>query len=183
MTQALNLANFANKLNTSGQADNTSLQSGTYPISISGNAATATSATTAGSATSATNATNATNLVSGGTIASSVTGVTQTVGDNSTKIATTAFVQSEAIGYGQSWTDETSSRTSGTTYTNSTGKPIVVAINGNLLAGISIVVGGVTVATYGAINNSFNYQFMVPPGATYSYTGNLLSSNGWIELR
>ena len=40
MTQALNLANFANKLNTSGQADNTSLQSGTYAISISGNAAT-----------------------------------------------------------------------------------------------------------------------------------------------
>jgi hypothetical protein len=45
MTQALNLANFANKLNTSGQADNTSLQSGTYNIDISGNAATATSVT------------------------------------------------------------------------------------------------------------------------------------------
>jgi hypothetical protein len=36
MTQALNLANFANKLNTSGQADNTSLQSGTYAIDVSG---------------------------------------------------------------------------------------------------------------------------------------------------
>lgn len=53
MTQALNLANFANKLNSSGQADTTSLQSGTYSISISGNAATATSATSAGTATTA----------------------------------------------------------------------------------------------------------------------------------
>lgn len=60
MTQALNLANFANKLNTSGQADTTSLQSGTYSISISGNAATATSAT---SATSATTATSASSLI------------------------------------------------------------------------------------------------------------------------
>lgn len=62
MTQAFNLSQFANKLNTSGQADNTALQSGTYPISISGNAATATSAT---SATSATNSTTASNLAGG----------------------------------------------------------------------------------------------------------------------
>jgi hypothetical protein len=60
--------------------------SGTWSISINGNAATATSAT------SATNATNATNVVSGGTIASDVTATTQSPGDNSTKVATTAFV-------------------------------------------------------------------------------------------
>lgn len=59
-------------------------------LSIGGNAATATSAT---SATTATNATNATNVVSGGTIASNVTATTQSSTDNSTKIATTAFVQ------------------------------------------------------------------------------------------
>ena len=53
-------------------------------LSIGGNAATATSAT---------NATNATNVVSGGTIASNVTATTQSSTDNSTKIATTAFVQ------------------------------------------------------------------------------------------
>ena len=38
MTQAFNLSQFANKLNTSGQADNTALQSGTYPINVSGTA-------------------------------------------------------------------------------------------------------------------------------------------------
>ena len=60
--------------------------SGTWSISINGNAATATSAT------SATNATNATNVVSGGTIASNVTATTQNPGTNNTTVATTAFV-------------------------------------------------------------------------------------------
>jgi len=36
---------------------------------------------------------NATNLVSGGTIASTVTATTQSLGDSTTKVATTAFVQ------------------------------------------------------------------------------------------
>lgn len=52
---------------------------GTYAISISGNAATAT---------------NANNVVSGGTIASNVTGTTQAVSVNDTTLATTAFVRS-----------------------------------------------------------------------------------------
>jgi hypothetical protein len=59
MTQGYNLSQFANKLNTSGQANTTALQSGTYAINISGNAATATSATSATSSTSASNITNA----------------------------------------------------------------------------------------------------------------------------
>jgi hypothetical protein len=88
-----------------------------------------------------------------------------------------------SLGVGQTWTDVSSSRTSGTTYTNSTGKPIMVAINGNMLSGINITVGGVTICTYSAINNSFNYQFVVPIGATYSFTGNLSSTSSWIELR
>ena len=55
MTQAFNLSQFANKLNSSGQADSTALQSGTYGINISGNANTATTATTATTASSVTN--------------------------------------------------------------------------------------------------------------------------------
>jgi len=43
MTQAFNLALFANSLDASGKIATTSLQPGTYNISISGNAATATS--------------------------------------------------------------------------------------------------------------------------------------------
>ena len=55
---------------------------GTWGISVTGNAATATSAT------------NATNVT--GTIASAVTATTQTAGDNSTKVATTAYVDTTA---------------------------------------------------------------------------------------
>jgi opacity protein-like surface antigen len=177
MTQALNLANFANKLNSSGQADNTALQSGvTYPVSISGNAATATSAT---SATSATNATNATNLVSGGTIASNVTATTQSAGDNSTKIATTAFVESSAFGIGQTWTNVTSSRTSGTTYTNTNNKAIAVTVQFNQNSGGNFVVQGVTIATFSGTNLTNNYSFIVPAGASYSVTASI---SNWCEM-
>lgn len=81
--------------------------SGTYAISISGNAATA---TTASSATTATTANNALNL--GGTPAASYallasplfTGnpraPTPTFGDNDTSLATTAFVQSAVAAVG-----------------------------------------------------------------------------------
>ena len=55
-------------------------------LSIGGNAATATLAT---------NATNATNVT--GTIASAVTATTQTAGDNSTKVATTAYVDASGV--------------------------------------------------------------------------------------
>lgn len=47
---------------------------------------------TVSAASTATNATNATNLTGSGTISSTTTGTTQTAGDASTKIATTAFV-------------------------------------------------------------------------------------------
>lgn len=59
--------------------------SGTWGINISGNAATATNAT------NATNATTAATVST--TVASGATGTTQTAGDNSTKIATTAYVK------------------------------------------------------------------------------------------
>jgi hypothetical protein len=54
----------------------------------------ATAVQNATSATTASLATNANNLVSGGTIATDVTAVTQSVNNNTTRVATTAFVQS-----------------------------------------------------------------------------------------
>jgi hypothetical protein len=56
--------------------------SGTWGISISGNAATATNAT---------NSTNATNVIAGGTIASTVTATTQAAKTPNTTVSTTAF--------------------------------------------------------------------------------------------
>jgi hypothetical protein len=53
MTQAFNLSQLANRCNSSGQINTTAVQSGTYPINISGTSASATSATTATTAGSA----------------------------------------------------------------------------------------------------------------------------------
>ena len=86
------------------------------------------------------------------------------------------------IGVGQTWQNVTGSRTSGTTYTNSTGKPIMVSINigsGSCVA----VVGGVTLFNISAANGNTSTQnsFIVPEGATYSITAGGISV--WAELR
>jgi hypothetical protein len=91
------------------------------------------------------------------------------------------------VGVGQAWTDVTSSRTSGTTYTNSTGRPIMVKVStGNLQGGITSVVGGVTITVVSGggsgYNNGNTDTFIVPSSATYSVTlsGGTLT---WAELR
>lgn len=74
------------------------------------------------------------------------------------------------IGVGQTWQDVTASRSLDTTYTNTTGKPIVVQISCTNTQGGKIVVNGVTV---GLVINTFtgNVQAfasaIVPNGATY----------------
>jgi hypothetical protein len=147
-------------------------------------------ATAIGSST-VTNATNATNVVSGGTIASNVTATTQTTGDNTTKVATTAFVQNslsttQSIGVGQSWTANLypGSRVNNTTYTNSTGRPIMVLIS---LAGsegsTTFYINGVALAYFGGdLNNAGPVSAIIPDGATYKTTGQGISAY-WAELR
>lgn len=99
---------------------------------------------------------------------------------------------SATFGSGQVWTDVgptgTNSRVSGTTYTNISGKPIMVIASGQAVSGspnITVVVNGVTI-----INWSFPYgtgqpvTFMVSVGATYSITfGAGTTMNRWVELR
>jgi hypothetical protein len=93
---------------------------------------------------------------------------------------------------GQVWTDVgptgSNARVSGTTYTNSTGRAIMVSVGGQAVSGspnITVVVGGVTI-----VNWSFPYgtgqavTFIVPTGATYSVTfGAGTGFNRWVELR
>lgn len=51
-----------------------------------------------------------------------------------------------SIGYGQTWQSVTAGRTSGTTYTNTTGKPIFVSVNVIMNApGSTLVIDGVVV--------------------------------------
>jgi len=101
-------------------------------------------------------------------------------------------IAAKSLGIGQTWQDVLGSRTSGTTYTNSTGKPIMVCVSGTTAAaaagGISATVDGVVVVTSTVYGPGASYQpsvtFVVPNGATYSatYSGSG-SITTWAELR
>lgn len=114
------------------------------------------------------------------TVASGATGTTQSNGDNSTKIATTAYVQNMDLGWGQTWQSVTGSRSAGTTYTNSTGKPIQVCIGlGDDNQNAFIIVGGVNAARFGYVNTAC---VIVPNGATYKIDSGI-TFGLWSELR
>jgi len=94
------------------------------------------------------------------------------------------------IGVGQTW--QTPSRSAGTTYTNSTGKPILIVVNGLANALNTwytfIYVDGVQVTfAYGGGGSSTAYFYfpasvIVPNGSTYSVTA-VGGINIWTELR
>ena len=93
------------------------------------------------------------------------------------------------LGVGQTWQDVTASRVLGTTYTNSTGKPISVSartINATTAHDIYIVVAGVAIASIRddgtAIGKSAYVTAIIPKGITYSVVSNKALSI-WLELR
>lgn len=98
---------------------------------------------------------------------------------------TSAIIKS--VGVGQTWLDVLSSRVAGTTYTNSTGKPIAVNVaTGNATSqNLSITVDGIVTSKYDGSSVAGNGAFVtaiVPNGSTYSVT----TTNTiiiWTELR
>ena len=108
---------------------------------------------------------------------------------NSTSLLGSGDVDVTGIGVNQTWQDVTASRVAGTTYTNTTGKPIVVVIQAvsNSSWGWGISVGGVVVAWEQPSTNGYTHTLVVivPNGATYlnNASGSGYSINKWIELR
>jgi hypothetical protein len=120
------------------------------------------------------------------------------------KSAIEALVTSDTTGFSssQSWSDETSSRAFGTTYTNSTGRMIQVAVTalGGLSGGpdsfrqaftISNLVGGTTISetvgtqepTGSTSDNTQSLIFNVPNGSTYRVNQSSSPSlESWFEL-
>lgn len=103
-----------------------------------------------------------------------------------------ALTAMSSLGYGQTWQDVAASRALGTTYYNTTSKPIQVSVSTNSVSTggyISAVCNGVTLGYQGtasiASGSSFAcFQFIVPSGASYSVnniTGMTLQF--WAELR
>lgn len=118
------------------------------------------------------------------------TAPTAIAGTNTTQIATTAFVKAkselDSIGVGQTWQDVGGSRVLGTTYTNSTGKPIQVHVTGYTSAGtIGFQINSVTYQSYTYTTNGYIcFSVIVPPGATYGLTNpGGVSIHTWMELR
>jgi hypothetical protein len=183
MTQAFNLSQLANNLNTSGQLDATDGLSGTLPVA---NGGTGRSTLTANNVLLG-NGTTQVQQVAPGTSGNLLTS------NGTTWQSTTPPVT--GVGVGQSYVNYTIGvdRVSGTTYTNSTGKPIfvsswgVTAGAGN--AGLQGYVNGIQVAACVPYANSANYgggvSFVVPAGSTYSvnWGGSSGDLTGWVELR
>lgn len=114
-----------------------------------------------------------------------------TLGSSGIKYHDKSIQNNVSLGYLQSWTNVTSSRSVGTTYTNTTGRAITVAAYTNLIytADIQAYVDGVLLlrnwfnvsyATGGAYEKA-SIIFIVPNGSTYSIQSTSL--NQWFELR
>jgi len=97
-------------------------------------------------------------------------------------------------GAGYAWVNETANRAAGVTYTNTTGKPIEIAISWINIAtaggvGMNIIIDGLifTCVVPGAslaANNAANVNSMViPSGSTYRVDLITSSINRWYELK
>jgi len=141
----------------------------TYNISISGTAARATNAGDGSSFITDTN-----------------------IALQSVNYANTTGGSTNAIGYNQSYVNVTSTRAFSTTYTNSTGKPIMLIIfatRGSVsTASLQISVDGGAAFTfaYGSNSGGGNYcvgSIIIPNGQTYRVTSSDATLNSWVELR
>jgi len=92
------------------------------------------------------------------------------------------------IGINQTWQNVTVSRAFGVTYTNTTGKPIMIAIGTTFTSSSSnlqpTVNGVVLLNSYlSGANGGNSATFIVPPGNTYSATSVGTTLGYWVELR
>lgn len=116
------------------------------------------------------------------------TAPTPAAGDNSTKVATTAFVktnsESNSIGVGQTWQNVTGSRVAGATYTNTSGKSIMVIVDtGSTMSDVGITVDGVNITRQRNASSNVAYPlvFIVPNYSVYSAVSTSITA--WHELR
>ncbi|MCW8046192.1 hypothetical protein OHU20_00380 [Escherichia coli] len=91
------------------------------------------------------------------------------------------------IGVGQSWVNVTSSRAAKTTYTNDTGKPIMVSVSAYATGdnGANFIVDGVRVSLIGSSSTTIvrPLSAIVPAGSTYGIDNAIGNIYMWSELR
>ena len=77
-------------------------------------------------------------------------------------------------------------RASAVTYTNSTGKPIVVYVVGSTVVAnllVTLDTYEIAVQTNATPSSFASISFVVPPGSTYSVNFNTLTIHDWVEIR
>lgn len=99
-----------------------------------------------------------------------------------------AFTTAPVLGVGQTWQNVTGSRALSVTYTNTTTKPIQVAVSLSTTSTVNssaITVNGVAVDSAGVTQTSstHNHFVIVPVGATYSVSATSATIIAWTELR
>ena len=128
-----------------------------------------------------------------------LSGTTNDITVNGVSVATDAEVSSavapkantadlKEIGVGQTWQDVTASRALGTTYTNSTGKPIMVSARGIYATNsgaVTIYVNGLDIGQSnvgGGSGSRLTIAGIVPDNSKYLVTG-VSALEKWTELR
>ena len=101
-----------------------------------------------------------------------------------------ALAALSSLGYGQTWQNVTGSRTIGTTYYNTTGRPILVQLSAQvnnttntfafLINGVNVAQNGVASPNTGSVHTVGG---VVPPGGSYSAAAAGFVLNAWSELR
>lgn len=93
-----------------------------------------------------------------------------------------AWAAMASLGYGQTWQDVKTSpgRSTGTTYYNTTGKPIVVSLVCSAVSSTSVTVNG---NVLGYLNLNALQHFIVPPGGSYVISAAGTTVTNWWELR
>lgn len=120
-----------------------------------------------------------------------VSGTLVTTGDTGSISTDMLATVNQPIGVGQTWQNVLSSRAFGTTYTNTTGRPIMVSVAATTLntTGWTVTVAGVQIA-YNTGSGPTAYApvtctFIVPAGATYvvAIASGSPTLSVWAELR
>jgi len=99
--------------------------------------------------------------------------------------AANAVRYDQTLGLGQTWKEVTASRAIGTTYTNSSAKPIVfsVSVQHTTSENLALTVNGVSISTISTgTTNIVSSSAIVPPGATYSAVVSAGTLYRWSEL-
>ena len=113
--------------------------------------------------------------------------------DSATAVATQqsikAYVNSQAIGVGQTWQNVASSRSNNTAFQNTTGRPIQVCISftsdGSTTLNVQVSSDNstyITLATIGHDPSESATSFIVPNNHYYKTVGSL-TIRTWVELR